>query len=198
MGLEITKNEINELPIEVFNGEIIVIDDVEDVDDAVEYLKQFKVIGFDTETRPVFRKNVTRKVALMQLATMDKCFLFRLNRIQYPDVLDDIICNDEVMKVGLSLRDDFAALRQRSDCSPLNFVDLQSFVKDYDIKDMSLQKIYAILFNKKIAKNQRLSNWEAKVLKDSQKMYAAIDAWASLRIYNYLNRNGIKLKTKVK
>ena len=198
MGLEITKNEINELPIEVFNGEIIVIDDVDDVDDAVEYLKQFKVIGFDTETRPVFRKNVTRKVALMQLATMDKCFLFRLNRIQYPDVLDDIICNDEVMKVGLSLRDDFAALRQRSDCSPLNFVDLQSFVKDYDIKDMSLQKIYAILFNKKIAKNQRLSNWEAKVLKDSQKMYAAIDAWASLRIYNYLNRNGIKLKTKVK
>ncbi|MFA6863803.1 MAG: 3'-5' exonuclease [Dysgonamonadaceae bacterium] len=198
MGLEITKNEINELSIEVFNGEIIVIDDVDDVDDAVEYLKQFKVIGFDTETRPVFRKNVTRKVALMQLATMDKCFLFRLNRIQYPDVLDDIICNDEVMKVGLSLRDDFAALRQRSDCSPLNFVDLQSFVKDYDIKDMSLQKIYAILFNKKIAKNQRLSNWEAKVLKDSQKMYAAIDAWASLRIYNYLNRNGIKLKTKVK
>ncbi|MDD3728499.1 MAG: 3'-5' exonuclease domain-containing protein 2 [Dysgonamonadaceae bacterium] len=198
MGLEITKNEINELPIEVFNGEIIVIDDVDDVDDAVEYLKQFKVIGFDTETKPVFRKNVTRKVALMQLATMDKCFLFRLNRIQYPDVLDDIICNDEVMKVGLSLRDDFAALRQRSDCSPLNFVDLQSFVKDYDIKDMSLQKIYAILFNKKIAKNQRLSNWEAKVLKDSQKMYAAIDAWASLRIYNYLNRNGIKLKTKVK
>lgn len=198
MGLEITKNEINELPIEVFNGEIIVIDDVDDVDDAVEYLKQFKVIGFDTETRPVFRKNVTRKVALMQLATMDKCFLFRLNRIQYPDVLDDIICNDEVMKVGLSLRDDFAALRQRSDCSPLNFVDLQSFVKDYDIKDMSLQKIYAILFNKKIAKNQRLSNWEAKVLKDSQKMYAAIDAWASLRIYNYLNRNGAKLKTKVK
>ena len=198
MGLEITKNEINELSIEVFNGEIIVIDDVDDVDDAVEYLKQFKVIGFDTETRPVFRKNVTRKVALMQLATMDKCFLFRLNRIQYPDVLDDIICNDEVMKVGLSLRDDFAALRQRSDCSPLNFVDLQSFVKDYDIKDMSLQKIYAILFNKKIAKNQRLSNWEAKVLKDSQKMYAAIDAWASLRIYNYLNRNGAKLKTKVK
>lgn len=198
MGLEITKNEINELAIEVFNGEIIVIDDVDDVDDAVEYLKQFKVIGFDTETRPVFRKNVTRKVALMQLATMDKCFLFRLNRIQYPDVLDDIICNDEVIKVGLSLRDDFAALRQRSDCSPLNFVDLQNFVKDYNIKDMSLQKIYAILFNKKIAKNQRLSNWEAKVLKDSQKMYAAIDAWASLRIYNYLNKNGSKLKTKAK
>lgn len=198
MGLGITKNEINELAIEVFNGEIIVIDDVDDVEGAVEYLKQFKVIGFDTETRPVFRKNVTRKVALMQLATMDKCFLFRLNRIQYPDVLDDIICNNEVMKVGLSLRDDFAALRQRSDCSPLNFVDLQSFVKDYDIKEMSLQKIYAILFNKKIAKNQRLSNWEAKVLKDSQKMYAAIDAWASLRIYNYLNKNGAKLKTKVK
>ena len=186
MGLKITKERIRELSIETFDGEIIVIDKVEDVADAVNYLKQFKVIGFDTETKPVFRKNASNKVALMQLSTLDKCFLFRLNLIQYPDELDDLICSKDVMKVGLSLRDDCTALRQRSDCPPLNFIDLQTFVKDYGIKDMSLQKIYAILFNKKIAKNQRLSNWEAKTLKESQKMYASIDAWACLKIYNYL------------
>ena len=196
MELEISKEQVNELPIEVFQGEIIVIDKVEDVPEAVEYLKRHAKLGFDTETRPVFRKNVTRKVALMQLSTKDKCFLFRLNKIKYPDILDEVICNNEIMKIGLSLRDDFAALRQRSDCPPQNFVDLQNLVKEYNIKDMSLQKIYAILFNKKIAKNQRLSNWEAKVLKDSQKMYAAIDAWACLRIYNYLNKNGSHLKTE--
>ncbi len=196
MGLKITKERIRELSIETFDGEIIVIDKVEDVADAVNYLKQFKVIGFDTETKPVFRKNASNKVALMQLSTLDKCFLFRLNLIQYPDELDDLICSKDVMKVGLSLRDDFAALRQRSDCPPLNFIDLQTFVKDYGIKDMSLQKIYAILFNKKIAKNQRLSNWEAKTLKESQKMYASIDAWACLKIYNYLIKNGAPEKAE--
>lgn len=196
MGLKITKERIRELSIETFDGEIIVIDKVEDVADAVNYLKQFKVIGFDTETKPVFRKNASNKVALMQLSTLDKCFLFRLNLIQYPDELDDLICSKDVMKVGLSLRDDFTALRQRSDCPPLNFIDLQTFVKDYGIKDMSLQKIYAILFNKKIAKNQRLSNWEAKTLKESQKMYASIDAWACLKIYNYLIKNGAPEKAE--
>lgn len=196
MGLEITKEEINELPMETFDGEIIVIDRVEDVADAVAYLKQFEVIGFDTETKPVFRKNVTHKVALMQLSTIDKCFLFRLNLIQYPDELDELICSKDVMKIGLSLRDDFSALRKRSDCPPLNFIDLQTFVKDYGIKDMSLQKIHAILFNKKISKNQRLSNWEAYTLKASQKRYAAIDAWACLKIYNHLINNGASIKTE--
>ena len=196
MELEISKEEIRELPIATFNGEIIVVDKVEDVAKAVDYLKQFKVIGFDTETKPVFRKNVTHKVALMQLSTLDKCFLFRLNLIKYPDELDDLICSRDVLKVGLSLRDDFAALRKRTDCPPLNFIDLQTFVKDYGIKDMSLQKIHAILFNKKIAKNQRLSNWEASTLRESQKMYAAIDAWACLKIYNHLNKNGVPVETK--
>ncbi len=195
MGLEISKEEIRELQVETFEGEIIVIDRVEDVANAVDYLKQFEVIGFDTETKPVFKKNVSHKVALMQLSTMDKCFLFRLNRIKYPDELDELICSKDVVKVGLSLQDDFAALRKRSDCSPLNFRDLQNIVQDYGIKDLSLQKIYAILFNKKISKNQRLSNWEADTLKDSQQMYAAIDAWACLKIYNHLINNGIK-KTK--
>ena len=196
MGLVISKDEIQELPIETFNGEIIVVDKVEDVAKAVEYLKQFKIIGFDTETKPVFSKNVSRKVALMQLSTLDKCFLFRLNFIDYPDILDDLICSNDVMKVGLSLRDDFAALRKRSECPPLNFIDLQTLVKEYGIKDLSLQKIYAILFKKKISKNQRLSNWEANTLKDSQKMYATIDAWACLKIYNHLIKYGVPVKAK--
>lgn len=196
MGLEISKEEIHELPIETFNGEIFVIDNVEDAEEAVAYLKQFKVIGFDTETKPVFQKNVSRKVALMQLSTLDKCFLFRLNLIHYPESLDELICSKDVMKIGLSLRDDFAALRKRTNCPPLNFIDLQTFVKDYGIKDMSLQKIYAILFNKKISKNQRLSNWEANTLKESQKMYAAIDAWACLKIYKHLINNGAPVDTK--
>ncbi|NLZ94912.1 MAG: 3'-5' exonuclease domain-containing protein 2 [Bacteroidales bacterium] len=196
MGLRISKQEMRKLPTETFDGEIIVIDKVKDVADAVAYLKQFEVIGFDTETKPVFRKNTFNKVALMQLSTLNKCFLFRLNIIKYPEELDDLICSNDVKKIGLSLRDDFASLRERSNCTPLNFIDLQTIVKDYGIKELSLQKIHAILFNKRISKSQRLSNWEAKTLKRSQKMYASIDAWACLKIYNHLIKNGAPLKEK--
>lgn len=189
MGLTITKEQLNELPVEVFEGKISVIETERGIEKAVRKLKQAKLIGFDTETKPAFKRGQVNKVALLQLATEDQCFLFRLNKIGYPGELDEIICNTEIKKIGLSLRDDFAAIRKRSDKTPVNFVDLQQYVDKFDIEANSLQKIYALLFGKKISKNQRLSNWEANALTPAQKMYAAIDAWACVRIYNYLNNS---------
>ena len=185
--MKISQEQIAELPVETVPGNIYVVDRRSQVDQAVKRLLKSEVIGFDTETKPSFRRGVVHKVALMQLATEQEAFLFRLNRIGYPAALDHIICNPEISKIGLSLRDDFAAIRKRSDRSPRNFTDLQSFVDRFGIEDNSLQKIYAILFGKKISKNQRLSNWETTSLSPAQKAYAAIDAWACLRIYNHLN-----------
>lgn len=184
--MKITKEEIAELPIETFEGKIVVIDDVKDVEQAVAELSKASVIGFDTETKPSFKRGVSHKVGLLQLSTDGICYLFRLNKIGYPDTLDDLICNPDIKKIGLSLRDDFAAIRKRSDKKPINFVDLQTYVDQFGIEDESLQKIYAILFGKRISKSQRLSNWEAEHLSNAQQMYAAIDAWASLRIYTHL------------
>lgn len=186
MGLTITKEQINELPSETFKGKIYVVESAHNVDRAVNRLLRASLLGFDTETKPSFQKGQTNKVALMQLATEDECFLFRLNKIGYPDALDDIICNPAIKKIGLSLRDDFAAIRKRSDKAPVNFIDLQQFVHKFGIDDNSLQKIYALVFGKKISKNQRLSNWEAEHLTPAQQMYAAIDAWACIRIYKHL------------
>lgn len=192
MGLTISKEEVAELPIETFSGNIIIIDKPEDIDNAIEELSKHSIIGFDTETRPSFKKGQVHKVALIQLSTIDTCYLFRLNKIGYPDQLDSILCNEDITKIGLSLRDDFAAMNRRSEMIPVNFVDLQPFVDKYGIEDNSLQKIYAILFGKKITKRQRVSNWEAEELSDAQKNYAAIDAWACLKIYNHLTENEIK------
>lgn len=191
MGLSISKEYLAKLPVETFDGEIIVVDHAHSVDKAIDFLEKQKIIGFDTETKPSFRRGETHKVALMQLATIDRCFLFRLNKIGYPEALDTVICNPQIKKIGLSLRDDFAAMRKRSDNLPVNFVDLQKLVPQYDIDDMSLQKIYALLFGKKIAKNQRLSNWEAYSLTQAQQTYAAIDAWACVRIYYHLLNNSV-------
>lgn len=184
----ITKEEIAKLVIEEFKGRIITILTKEDSDKAVDYLLRYPVVGFDTETRPSFKKGQRYKISLMQISTEDTCFLFRLNHIGIPESLEKFLHNEDTMKIGLSLRDDFGAIRKRSDIEPANFLDLQNFVGKFGIEDASLQKIYAILFNKKISKGQRLSNWEADILTEPQKKYAALDAWACLKIYNLLNQ----------
>ena len=188
MGLTISKQQVAELDRVVYNGDIIVIDHIAQVKDAVNHLSSKIAIGFDTETKPAFKRGQVNNVALLQLATEEECYLFRLNKIGFPKELEDLMSNVSVKKIGLSLRDDFAALKKRTGKTPENFIDLQLFVDKFDIDDNSLQKIYAILFGQKISKSQRLSNWEAAELSPAQQSYAAIDAWACLRIYNHLTQ----------
>jgi ribonuclease D len=184
----ITKDEMALLPIEEYSGRIIVVDQKKDVSLAIDYLSNHLRVGFDTETRPSFKKGQRFKIALIQIATEDVCFLFRLNKIGFPKSLEAFLSNTAVMKIGLSLRDDFGAIRKRTNIELANFLDLQDYVGQFGIEDASLQKIYAILFSKKISKGQRLTNWEAEMLSESQKKYAALDAWACLLIYNQLNQ----------
>lgn len=182
----IAKADIAQMPNELFGGRIIVIHSVSDIEKAVNYLKGFPIVGIDTETRPSFAKGKTYEVSLLQLSTEDTCFLFRLNYIGMPKALVDLLQNDRQLKVGLSLRDDIQNLHRKHQFEPRGFLDLQHYVKEMGIEAQSLQKIYALLFGKKISKSQRLTNWEADVLTDRQKGYAATDAWACVRIYNYL------------
>lgn len=186
MVSNISKEEIAELPIATFNGRIIIVQTETEADKAVSYLEQFSVIGFDTETRPAFKKGQVNKIALMQLSSEDTCFLFRLNIIGFPDSLVRLLSNENIKKIGLSLKDDFSAIRKRVPFIPQNFIELQAFVKKWGIEEMGLQRIYAILFHEKISKSQRLTNWEGETLTEGQRKYAALDAYACLRIYNQL------------
>jgi ribonuclease D len=186
VGKSITKEEISNFSAEEFTGRIYVVDNPVDSEKAVHYLYRFKMLGFDTETRPSFKKGLLRSVSLVQLSTLDTCFLFRLNGSGFPPALVKLLSNPEVLKIGLSLRDDFLSMSRRMKFTPRGFIDLQKIVQEHGIEDISLQKIYAILFGKKISKNQRLTNWEAEELTEAQKQYAALDAWACLKIYEYL------------
>ena len=176
------------MPKVLFPGRIFVVYTESDAEKAVAYLKDQRIVGVDTETRPSFKRGTTHKVALLQISTQDTCFLFRLNRIGMPDSLQEFLMSD-TLKIGLSLKDDFNSLRKRQDMHPDrgNWIELQEHVGKFGIEDRSLQKIYANLFGEKISKNQRLSNWEADVLSEGQKLYAATDAWACVEIYNCLS-----------
>lgn len=186
VALSISKEELSELPTVVYPGEIIVINTAEEAKAALEVISGYSVIGFDTETKPSFKKGYTNKVALIQIATDDACYLFRINKFGLIDEIIDLFQSTNVLKVGLSLRDDYMVMHKSREFGHENFIDLQNFVRSYGISDSSLQKIYGIVFNGRISKGQRLSNWEAETLSPSQQMYAAIDAWACLKIYQSL------------
>jgi len=180
----ITKEEINQLPLASFDGPVVVVDNVELLNETIGILSKQKVVGFDTETKPVFAKGKKNKVALLQIATDDTCYLIRLNLLGFTPPIIEFFNNPDILKVGLSIKDDFMMLRARSaGLDPQGFIELQSFVKSFGIEDNSLQKIYAILFEKKISKSQRLSNWESEILTNGQQHYAALDAWACRKIY---------------
>lgn len=169
------KQLIAKLPVVKYSGRIITILSEGEAERAVDYLLSQPIIGIDSETRPAFRKGHTYKVSLLQVATQDICFLFRLNFIGLPPCLIRLLENKQVPMVGLSLQNDLRALHERAPFKPGRFIDLQQMVGKVGIQDMSLQKLYANLFHQRICKRQRLSNWEADVLTEKQKEYAAID-----------------------
>lgn len=184
--LSIDKSTVSQLPVSAFGGEIITIQTVEQAEEAISDLEQYSMVGFDTETKPSFKKGKPNKVALLQLSTDERCYLFRLNIIGVPDSIVRFLENEKILKIGLSVRDDFHVMHRTSTVEPKSFIELQDFVKKYNIADISLQKIFAIIFGRKISKSQRLTNWEADELSNGQKVYAATDAWACLRIYKHL------------
>ncbi len=181
------KNAIAELPKEQFEGRIVVIQSVGEAKRAVDYLLRFPRLGIDTETRPNFKPGGMNPVSLLQVATPTIVFLFRLNMIGLPESIVRLLTDTLVQKIGLSLHDDWSQLARRTPFQPANYLDLQDYVKRLGIIDMSLQKLYANLFHKKISKSQRLSNWDNDVLTEPQKRYAATDAWACLRLYDEVN-----------
>lgn len=184
----INKELLQWMPIAAFEGEVIVVDHEEQIADAVAYLRKQRTIGVDTEARPSFQRGTHYPTALVQIATHERCYLFRLTHIGMPQELADIFADPKICKVGLAFKDDINGLRRRRNFVPANCIDVQSLVAQYGILDLGLQKIFAICFGKKISKTQQLTNWENTHLTPEQARYASTDAWATLLIYEDLMR----------
>lgn len=179
----ITDEELSELPLSVFEGKIHLIEKVEELTNAVNYLKQQPILGFDTETRPTFKKGQNHHVALLQLSTSDEAFLIRTNLIGLSPGLIRILATPSILKIGAAIRDDIKILQRIAPFKPGGFVELQEMVKQFGIENFSLKKLAAIVCGLRISKSQRLTNWEAPVLTEQQQIYAATDAWIAYKIY---------------
>lgn len=185
----ISNEEINELPLTAFEGNITLVDTISSLQEVAAELSGQSILGFDTETRPSFKKGKRNPVCLLQFATPEKAFLIRLNRVGLQPEIISVMSNPNIIKVGVALREDIRSLQELAQFTPAGFIDLQDYVKKFDIVNYGLKKLSAIVLNVRISKNQRLTNWELDELSDSQLRYAATDAWATLQIFRKLDAN---------
>lgn len=182
----ITVDELQEYELSWFKGEIIIVDNLKVFSKVIQGLMNERLMGFDTETRPSFKKGHKNKVSLIQLATHNKAYLFRINRIGIPPELANILANPEVIKAGVAVHDDIRFLKGVRRFNPAGFIDLQSFVRDFGIQSSGLKKLTAIVLGFRISKRQQVTDWEAEELSEPQQVYAATDAWVCYEIYNKL------------
>jgi len=186
MEKTITKESLSLLPLKHFSGAVDVVEDESNIEALVNELEQHPVIGFDTETKPSFQKGKINQVALLQLSTHEKAYLFRLNKTGFHAALVRLLANSNIKKVGVGIRDDIKALQRLSQFKHAGFIELQDHVKKVGIEDTSLKKLAGIVLNIRVSKRQRLSNWEAPHLSEGQVLYAATDAWVAMALFHKL------------
>ena len=183
----VTDDELRNLPLLQFSGKVTLVDTMQKFRQVIGDIGRPAILGFDTETRPSFKKGQRHKVSLLQLADENRAWLFRLNMIGLPPELTALLADERIVKTGVAVHDDIKALRSLTQFEPGGFVDLQTVVADHGIKQLGLKKLSAIILGYSISKSQQTSNWEAPALTEPQQLYAATDAWVCRRIYLALN-----------
>lgn len=186
----ITKEDLQALPLLAFEGKIHTLNTEDDCFKAVKELRKFEVIGFDTEKKPTFNKGEYNHTAMVQLSTMEDAYLFRLNNMGYPSSLFDLMADNSILKLGISIDDDLKDLNKARSFKPKNFTDLNDVVRELGVKHMGVKKLAAVFLESRISKNQQVSNWENETLSPAQLKYAATDAWICLAIYKKLESQG--------
>ncbi|MGA2408113.1 MAG: 3'-5' exonuclease [Bacteroidales bacterium] len=182
----ITVEELAKRELSWFKGEIVLVDNLETFYEVFPRLLESELLGFDTETRPTFKKGRKNVVSLIQLSTGELACLFRINKMGIPDELVNLLSDPSVIKAGVAVHDDIRFLKGVKKFTPGGFVDLQAFVKDFGIQSSGLKKLAAIVLGFRISKRQQVTDWEAEQLTEAQLIYAATDAWVCHQIYKKL------------
>ena len=182
----ITVEELAEHELSWFKGEIVLVDNLKTFYEVFPRLLISDLLGFDTETRPTFKKGKKNSVSLIQLSTGDLACLFRINKMGIPDELADLLSDPFVIKAGVAVHDDIRFLKGVRKFNPEGFIDLQNFVKDFGIQSSGLKKLAAIVLGFRISKRQQVTDWEAEELTEAQQVYAATDAWVCHQIFKKL------------
>lgn len=186
LRISITAEEINNLPLKTFVGKTSVVSDPGQLDRIAREIESHDVVGFDTETRPSFKKGQIFQVSLLQLAIPRKVYLIRLNHTGVTDELAGLFSNAGIIKAGVGIRDDLKALQKLRPFEPANCYDLSTLAKEAGLQVESVKKLTALLLGFRISKSAQTSNWEVPTFTQKQIEYAATDAWVCLELFHKL------------
>jgi ribonuclease D len=179
----ISKAEINELPLIAWEGEIQILESVEEMEAAAAILVNESHLGFDTETRPSFKKGDYYPPALIQLATEQCVYLFRISETETFDPLLPILESPDILKTGVAIKDDVKELRAIEDFTPNGFVEIADITVKLGYENRGLRALAGLLLQGRISKAAQVTNWARPKLDNKQVRYAATDAWISREIY---------------
>ena len=175
--------QIHRAPIIEYSGIIECVSTPKKLSQIIKRLKQEKIVGIDTESRPSFSKGLVYPVSLVQIATKDIVFIIQINLTGFTDELVKLFENKKIIKVGLALNDDIIKLKALRDFKPRSFVDLSKMASEKGIIQIGLRSLSIRYLNCKISKAVRTTNWSVEKLTKKQLIYAATDAWVCLKLY---------------
>jgi ribonuclease D len=189
--ISIPKESVNDYPLGRYEGPIDLIASDEALLTAVEELRSEPILGFDTESRPVFRRGQSYPPALLQLAGKEKVWLFQLQLFSQLEGLYSVLADPAIIKAGVAIRDDIKKLQEIHPFEAGGFVEIADFTQKAGIVNTGLRNLTAIFLNFRISKGAQVSNWARKELTQAQIRYAATDAWVSRQLYCRLMELGL-------
>ncbi len=175
--------EIMAMPLTQFVGKIVFVESDRQLHQAMKQLLEEGLLGFDTETRPIFKKGITPPPALLQLAGSKHVYIFQLARLENKAVLAELLSAKHILKSGVSVRDDLKGLKEHFEFTEHGFVDLGDVAKKMNMLTHGLRNLTANLLGQRISKGAQCSNWAREALSTKQIVYAATDAWISRELY---------------
>ena len=187
----ITREEINLLPLVRFEGPIHVIDTKAQIEPAINRLMEEPVLGFDTETKPSFKKGVSYSPALIQFSTDKEAWLFRIHSKGIHPIILKLLQDEQTIKVGVALHDDIKHLQKVRKFKAAGFMDIAALAHDAGILKRGLRNMTGILLGGRLSKSAQLTNWAQATLNENQLAYAATDAWVSLKLYHKFSELGL-------
>jgi len=191
----ISSEEIARLPIRRYEGEVCVVASAEELERALADIRQEHVVGFDTETRPAFRKGEDYLPCLVQVATARRVYLLQLQRLDFSQAIAELLGNPHIVKAGVALADDLGQLQRLFPLEPVSVVDLGRVAKHHGSRQTGLRNLTALFLGSRIPKGARTTNWATPRLSAAQIGYAATDAWAGRELYLCFQRLGVVART---
>lgn len=179
----ISKQEVADLPIRRYAGEVRLVGTPAEADRAMADIRAEHVVGFDTETRPAFIRGQSFLPCLAQVATSHAVYLFRLQQVDVSNHLGELLATNETVKAGVALADDLRQLRQLFPFAANRLIDPGIVAGRHGLAQTGLRNLAGIFLGFRVPKGARTSNWAAARLSPAQISYAATDAWVCRELY---------------